>query len=119
MPIEESLGRIATALETLAAATGAAPVANNDEAPAKRRRGRKPAGAAGPDTPPAAPAAPAETPEPEGPMVTRDQVREALRIFRKSNTKAEAIEVLEAHGAVSVTKADESRLPALLKAFSV
>lgn len=110
MAIEESLGRIATALETIAA--GAATVVNNttEETPAKRRRSRKPAAEAAPETPP--------EPEPES-TVTRDSVREALRIFRKSNTKAEAIEILAAHGAQSVTKADEASLPALLKAFSV
>ncbi len=118
MPIEESLGRIAVALETIAAA-GAATVVNNttEETPAKRRRSRKPAAEAAPETPPVvASNQPVEEPES---AVTRDMVREALRIFRKSNTKAQAIEVLEAHGAVSVTKAEESRLPALLKAFSV
>ena len=116
MPIEESLGRIATALETIAA--GAATVVNNtSETPAKRQRSRKPAAAAAPETPPVvASNQPVEEPES---TVTRDSVREALRIFRKSNTKAEAIEILAAHGAQSVTKADESSLPALLKAFSV
>lgn len=112
MAIEESLGRIATALETIAA--GAATVVNNTtETPAKRQRSRKPAAEAAPETPPAVPETPPES------TVTRDSVREALRIFRKSNTKAEAIEILAAHGAQSVTKADESSLPALLKAFSV
>ncbi len=117
MPIEESLGRIAIALETIAAA-GATTVVNNEtETPAKRRRGRKPAGAAGPDTPPAAPETPPETP-PES-ATTRDTVREALRIFRKDHTKDEARAVLAEFEVKSITAASDEVLPALLKAFSV
>ncbi len=113
MPIEESLGRIAIALETIAAA-GATTVVNNEtETPAKRRRSRKPAAEAAPETPP-------ETPEPESESATtRDTVREALRIFRKDHTKDEARAVLAEFEVKSITAASDEVLPALLKAFSV
>ncbi len=112
MPIEESLGRIATALETIAA--GAATVVNNaPEEPAKRRRTRKPAAEAAP-----APEAPPDPPSSDTPAVTRESVREALRIFRKDHTKDEAREVLGKFKVKSITAADDDILPALLKAFA-
>ncbi len=120
MAIEESLERIATALETLVAAGTGPATTTESEKPTRSRRKKKeeaPAAAA----PATEPEAKAETPDPpssETPMVTRDAVREALRIFRKDHSKEDAIAILGEHGAKSITAADESVLPALLEAFT-
>ncbi len=113
MTIEENLGRIATALETIAASAAAAPVAgaktDAGEKPPRRRSARKEE------------APKVETPDPpslETPTVTRDQVREALRIFRKDHSKDDAIAILGKFKAKSITAAEESILPALLEAFT-
>lgn len=100
--------RIATALEsgTVPATTAEPEKSEKSEKPPKSR-GRKPK-----DPPASKPA------DSEAPTVTRDQVREALRVFRKDHDKAEAVAILEKFGAASITAAPEEALADLLEAFT-
>lgn len=110
MALEDTLERIATALETIAAASGdAAPAAPPEKSEKPAKRPRKPRAEA-PASPPAA--------DPEPPAVTLDQVREAMRAFRKDHGKPEAIAILAKFGTKSISAATEDSLPGLLAAFS-
>lgn len=61
-----------------------------------------------------------KTAEPQGkdPEKLRDEVREALRAYRKNHAKESAKEILESLGAPSVSALPEDKLGAALKAFS-
>jgi len=139
--IEENLERIADAVEaftksfkiealpgaTTAEAPVTAPAAPAAPAATDKKATRKPRAAA-PEAPPAPPtpaapaepasAAPAAPAEPAADAVTRDQVREALRTFRQTHSKDEALATLRKHGANSVSDAPEEALAALLADFS-
>lgn len=105
--IEQNLERIADAIERLAVIA-------------------EPATASGKATPAPAPASGKKggggkkTAEPQGkdPEKLRDEVREALRAYRKNHAKESAKEILESLGAPSVSALPEDKLGAALKAFS-
>ena len=133
MSIEKNLERIADALEALVALGGqttttvgevsvSAPDAPAQTAPAasKGKGGSKGGGkgratkAAEKKDPPAEETPTAEDSEP----VTREQVREAMRVFLKTHEKAEAKAALEKLGAPSITALPEEKLAEALEALS-
>lgn len=133
MSIEKNLERIADALEALAAAATsptitvegnapaaaetpaeAAPAASKGKGGAKSGGKGRSAKAAEKKDPPAEETPAAEESEP----VTREQVREAMRVFLKTHEKAEAKAALEKLGAPSITALPEEKLAAALEALS-
>lgn len=122
MGLEQQLERIATALEKIAgngvasaAPTTPAAAKADAEDPAESAAAKKKALAAEKKAAKKAEKdAAAAQPKPK----TKDDIRTAMREYRKTHEKQEAVDVLEMAGATSISKLDDDKIEEVFEAFS-